>query len=68
MSDLKGSEIKIGDLVVVKILKTDSTLPTRVIGKVSGVRLWSTNEVAVEIEGITAEWFILNDTREIEVI
>lgn len=67
MSKPAGSEIKIGESVIITI-KNGGMVDTKIIGRVAGIRFWSENELAFEIEGITAEWFVINDKRKIEAV
>lgn len=67
MSKPPGSNIQIGETVIIHI-KNQGMIPTKVVGRVTGIRFWSATELAFEIEGITAEWFVINDTRKIEAV
>lgn len=67
MSEIKGSEIKLGDSVRLGIQKRDQLVVTIVQGVCNAIRLWKNDELAIQVEGID-DWFYLNDTITVQVI
>ena len=67
MSEIKGSEIKLGDSVRLGIQKRDQITLTIVQGVCNAIRLWKNDELAIQIEGID-DWFYLNETITVQVI
>ena len=68
MSEVKGQKIKLGDLVRISIKKPEQVTPTTVQGEVTGIRFWRVDEIAIEFDGISGEWFYLDATVELEIV
>jgi transposase-like protein len=68
MSEVKGQKIKLGDLVRISIKKPEQVIPTTVQGEVTGIRFWRVDEIAIEFDGISGEWFYLDATVELEIV
>ena len=67
MSDIKGSEIKLGDSIRLGIHKKDQLVVTVVQGVCNAIQFWKIDEISVRVEGIDA-WFYLDDTITVQVI
>lgn len=65
---VKGSEIKLNDIVKITIKKSSQTVETTVQGQVTGIRFWRVDQIAIEFDGIDAEWFYLDNNTEVEVL
>jgi hypothetical protein len=68
MSEVKGSDIRLNDVVKLTISKKNQVVPTTVQGQVSGIRFWLVDQLAITFDGITGEWFYLNEDVAVEVI
>jgi len=68
MSEVKGQKIKLGDLVRISIKKPEQVIPTTVQGEVTGIRFWRVDEIAIEFDGISGEWFYLDATVGLEIV
>lgn len=66
MSNVKGSDLRIGQRVTVKIATKDA-LDAVVIGSVGGVQIWTGTTLAVQIVGLDS-WIVLNDNVEVSVL
>lgn len=65
---VKGENIKLGDVVRISISKPNQVIPTTVQGQVVGIRFWRVDEIAIELDGISGEWFYLGSTTEVEIV
>ena len=65
---VKGENIKLGDVVRISITKANQVIPTTVQGQVTGIRFCRIDEIAIEFDGIDAEWFYLDKTVEVEIV
>lgn len=65
---VKGENIKLGDVVRISISKPNQVIPTTVQGQVVGIRFWRVDEIAIELDGISGEWFYLSSTTEVEIV
>lgn len=65
---VKGENIKLGDVVRISISKPNQIIPTVVQGQITGLRFWRVDELAVEFDGISGEWFYLDSTVEVEIV
>lgn len=65
---VKGANIKLGDVVRISISKPNQIIPTTVQGQITGLRFWRVDELAVEFDGISGEWFYLDSSVEVEIV
>lgn len=65
---VKGANIKLGDVVRISISKPNQIIPTVVQGQITGLRFWRVDELAVEFDGISGEWFYLDSSAEVEIV
>lgn len=65
---VKGSEIKLNDIVRISIKKPEQVIATTVQGQITGIRFWRVDQIAIEFDGIDAEWFYLDSNVEVEVL
>lgn len=65
-TNIKGSFLRVGDTVSVKIEQNEDTPATHIFGRVTGLRLWNTKTIAVEIAGV-ADWILLDDKTEVRL-
>lgn len=67
MSEIKGSEIRLGDSVRLGIHKPGQLVVTVVQGVCTAVRLWKNDELAIQVEGVD-DWFYLDQYISVQVI
>ena len=67
MSDIKGSNIKLGDSIRLGIQKKDQLVVTIIQGVCNAIQFWKIDEIAIRVEGIDT-WIYLDDTVTVQVI
>lgn len=67
MSEVKGDNVRINNVVRIEIKTPAQINATLIQGQVQGIRYWKTDQIAIQIEGI-ADWIYLDASAEIEVL
>lgn len=63
MSNVKGSDLSVGQLVSLHISNTNK-VDTVIVGPITGIQEWDRDTIAIQVAGIDS-WIILRDQVEI---
>jgi hypothetical protein len=66
MSNVKGSNLSVGQLVTLNISNKDK-VNTVIVGPITGIQEWDRETIAIQIAGIDT-WIILRDDVELGVV
>lgn len=63
MSNVKGSDLSVGQLVSLHISNTNK-VDTVIVGPITGIQEWDRDTIAIQVAGIDS-WIILRDQVEV---
>jgi len=67
MSEIKGSDIKLGDSVRLAVFRKGQVVVTTIQGVCIALRYWKNDELAIQVEGID-DWFYLDNNITVQVV
>lgn len=66
MSNVKGSNLSVGNLVTLNISIPDK-VNTVIVGPITGIQEWNKETIAIQIAGI-GTWLVLDDKTEVGLV